>query len=100
MDVQRQGKAVFAGIQGGKDNEAEYSFSIDPTKTPKTIDFTLENPAIEAKDRMQFGIYELKDGKLTLCITDGGKKAEDRPKKFDISDDGVLLLKLERQAKK
>jgi uncharacterized protein (TIGR03067 family) len=63
--------------------EIKVSFTIDPNKVPRQIDFTfLSGPN---KGEKCAGVYELKDNKgLNLCMVDPGSKA-DRPKDFSYS---------------
>jgi uncharacterized protein (TIGR03067 family) len=92
--------AVFSNKEFmGKD--PAYTYGIDPSKTPKAIDFTYVGPAQELKGAKQFGIYKLEKGKLTLCLTGSPTAAEqDRPKEFAVKDGAGILLELERPAKK
>ena len=62
------GKATFSDKVEGKD--AEYTYSIDPSRTPKEIDLTPVGPEPEHKGFKKFGIYKLEKDKLTLCVTD------------------------------
>jgi uncharacterized protein (TIGR03067 family) len=89
-----EGKAVFAHRERG--DEARYSYTIDPSKKPKTIDITYEEPSAALKNTKQFGIYKIEKSELTLCVTGIGTKEKDRPKDFTTKAEGVLLLKLER----
>jgi uncharacterized protein (TIGR03067 family) len=95
------GKAVFSAREfEGRD--AEYSYSLDPSQSPKAITLTYVGPSAELKDFHQLGIYKLEKEKLTLCLT-GPQKAvnnDDRPKEFEIKEKAVILLVLQRPAKK
>jgi uncharacterized protein (TIGR03067 family) len=93
------GKATFSLKVEGKD--AEHTYSIDPSRTPKEIDLTYVGPEAGLKGFKQFGIYKLEKDKLTLCLT-GDPKAtkEDRPKDFEVKDGAGLVLEMERAAKK
>jgi uncharacterized protein (TIGR03067 family) len=89
-----EGKAVFS-VDG---TDVDYAYSIDPSKSPKTIDLTIGSE--ELKGKMQFGIYKLEKGKLTFCLTAPDWKKEDRPKEFAVKDNASILVEMERPAKK
>jgi uncharacterized protein (TIGR03067 family) len=76
------GDAVFKG-----------KFTTDATKEPKQVDLTPELTT-------NYGIYEIKDNKLTLCWVYSGRK-EDRPKEFNSTEDnGATLVTLIRVPEK
>jgi uncharacterized protein (TIGR03067 family) len=54
-----------------------WTVSVDPAKSPKTIDLTMTN---DGKKQSRLGIYELKDNDLKVSWAKDGK---DRPTKFD-----------------
>jgi uncharacterized protein (TIGR03067 family) len=63
-----------AGVGGGGDRvEAEGTYELDPSKTPKWIDIT-------GKDRKVLGIYRLDGDKLTICLNEHADG--DRPTRF------------------
>lgn len=65
---------------------------IDPTSSPKTIDYEADSP-VEAY-RTQSGIYILADDTFIECVSVGGK---DRPKEFAAKEgSGYTLLKFKR----
>jgi uncharacterized protein (TIGR03067 family) len=68
---------------------------IDPTKTPKTIDFTpTEGPN---KDKTSLGIYELSGDTRKLCYAPPGK---DRPTEFSArAGTGFVLVQFKREKK-
>lgn len=68
---------------------------IDPTKTPKTLDFT---PTVgDAKGQLFLGIYELGEKNRTMCFAPSGK---DRPTEFSSSAGSErILLTFERESK-
>jgi uncharacterized protein (TIGR03067 family) len=70
--------------------------SFDPTKKPKTIDFTQTEG--EGKGNLYLGIYELEENARKLCFAPPGK---DRPTEF-ISMPGSehVLVKFEREKAK
>jgi uncharacterized protein (TIGR03067 family) len=90
------GKAVFSlKVFQGKD--WEYTYRVDPSKTPKIIDFTYVGPYDQFKGLKQLGIYKLEKGKLTLCLAEAHK---DRPKVFAVKGEDRTLLELERRTTK
>jgi uncharacterized protein (TIGR03067 family) len=58
--------------------EEKGTLKLDPTKSPKTIDFAIKEGMSEGET--QLGIYKLDDDTLTLCLADPGDK--ERPKEF------------------
>jgi uncharacterized protein (TIGR03067 family) len=68
----------------GKENE-NGTVTIDPTKTPKTIDLTI----LEGSDKgkKQFGLYELKGDELKIALAEPGK---DRP--ADLAGKGAAVV--------
>lgn len=70
--------------------------TIDPTKKPKTIDFTPTEG--EAKGKLHLGIYELGEKTRKLCFAPPGKK---RPTEFtSTSDSEHILVTFEREKAK
>ena len=66
----------WTGVSTG---DVKVSFTVDPTKSPKEIDFTfLDGPHKGEKCR---GVYKLKGGSLWVCLEDPGSKAG-RPTDF------------------
>jgi RNA polymerase sigma factor (sigma-70 family) len=68
-----------------------------PGRTPKEIDVTALTGPEEVKGKTLFGIYELKDDKLTLCcpiepIKDSQPTEKGRPKEFKSSDTTTLAV--------
>jgi uncharacterized protein (TIGR03067 family) len=68
--------------------------SVDPTKTPKTIDNVHETGV--HKGKKQFGIYKLEGDKWIVCMTAPGAAQSDRPKSFDTKDTGNVVFIFER----
>jgi uncharacterized protein (TIGR03067 family) len=63
------------------------SFTLDPTKKPKAIDFlTLTG---EEKDKKRLGIYELDGDNLKFCVDE---KGEARPADFKTKESGILVI--------
>jgi uncharacterized protein (TIGR03067 family) len=68
---------------------------LDPSKNPKTIDFTVTDG--EGKGTLQLGIYELKGDTLTTCVDPQGKQ---RPREFQTTaDSGYFLVVMHRERK-
>jgi uncharacterized protein (TIGR03067 family) len=79
-------KVAGKGIRLGKGNETAYK--IDPTVTPKTIDFVHEDGTVIP------GIYEIRENKVKIC--NNGPKAG-RPKDFESkANSGTVLIELYR----
>jgi uncharacterized protein (TIGR03067 family) len=62
------------------DKEEKASFTVDPGKSPRTIDNTHESG--DHKGKKQYGIYTLDGDKWTVCMTAPGTDAKERPKDF------------------
>lgn len=92
-EIQKTWKWVIQGqeitwTRGG--NEArKLSFTVDPGKTPKQIDFTfLDGPDKGQKCR---GIYEFERNGLWICMTEPGANVP-RPEKMAMSSDSETAL--------
>ena len=73
--------------------ESGGTYQIDPNKTPKAIDYTLDSGPNKGKQLT--GIYALEGDRLKLCGSDPGKP---RPKEFVTkTDSGHLLFVLARE---
>ncbi len=71
----------------------EGSYTIDASKTPKTIDFDIKKGPKEGK--RQLGIYKIEGDKITLVMTQAGSTT--RPKAFKAeSGDSLVEVVLER----
>jgi uncharacterized protein (TIGR03067 family) len=71
----------------------EGNYTLDPSKTPKTIDLDIKTGMDQGKK--QLGIYKIEDGKLTVIVAASGSK--DRPKTFQPAEgDDVIEFVLER----
>ena len=70
--------------------------TIDPTKKPKTIDFTITEG--EGKGNQHLGIYELGEKTRKLCFASPGKE---RPTEFSSAPgSGQILVTFEREKAK
>ncbi|MBI3410190.1 MAG: TIGR03067 domain-containing protein [Planctomycetes bacterium] len=93
-------EAVVKGDQitlRAKDNVVlELRIKIDPTKKPKTIDFT--HLAGEDKGKTELGIYNLEGDTLRFCIDESGKN---RPTEFKSTPEtNLVILKRKSELKK
>jgi uncharacterized protein (TIGR03067 family) len=71
----------------------EGSYTIDASKTPRTIDFDIKKGHDEGKK--QLGIYKLEGDKLTLVLTEPGSTT--RPKSFKAeAGDSLVEVVLQR----
>lgn len=59
----------------------EVTFQIDPTKTPKAMDWTYSRPE-RLKGKTRRGIYRLEGDTLTICFNISADR-EERPSKFE-----------------
>ena len=70
-------------------------FSIDPTKKPKAVDYTMtEGPT---KGKIHLGIYELDGDTVKFCFAAPGK---DRPTEFTAKEGSQRTLSVWRRDKK
>ena len=71
---------------------------LNPAASPKEVDVTIRDE-VEKDEKVVTtkGIYQLKDRRLTLCIS-LPESTKDRPKTFDVGKK-VLLIELEKLAK-
>ncbi len=77
------------------DRKIEMTFKIDPSKNPKTIDFTLVQGDEKA---VTLGIYELKDDTFKMCRTaEAGQK---RPTEFSAKEGSGMVLAVYKREKK
>ena len=77
-----------------RDGETMATFTIDPVKSPKTLDMVLESGAFMGKK--QYAIYKLEGDKLTIFAAPPGSAATDRPRDFKARDAEARLLIFER----
>src|SRR5262245_34991990 len=71
------GKAIGRSPQG----EYQATITVDPQKSPKTIDNLHQSGAQRGKK--QYGIYNLEGDKWTVCMTLPWVPERDRPQGFD-----------------
>jgi uncharacterized protein (TIGR03067 family) len=70
-------------------------FTIDPTKKPKTIDYTMTGGP--TKGKTQLGIYELAGDKVKFCFAAPGKA---RPADFSTKEGSGRTLSVWKRARK
>lgn len=95
----RTAKMVFSDTKytfTASDVEEKGTIKLDPTKTPGHLDLSiLEGPQQGMK---QFGLYEIRDGVLRICVSMPGKE---RPKKIESpAGEELLLLEFKKEEKK
>lgn len=80
----------------GRSPASEYqaTITVDPTKSPRTIDNLHESGA--QKGKKQYGIYKLDGDKWTVCMTRPGVAEADRPKDFATKDTANVVFVFER----
>ena len=65
------------------------TITVDAKKSPKWLTLASSEPKGPFKGRTMPGIYEFKDGKLTVCLN---SEKDDRPAKFDAPEKTPLML--------
>jgi len=100
---------IYKDLFSVRQNEipvVQYSIKLDPTKTPKAIDFTVRPPESKDKKDTKFkivtdpGIYSFEKGLLKLVIDEKGKG---RPTAFEGKETAtcsVMVLKRKSTAEK
>jgi uncharacterized protein (TIGR03067 family) len=88
--IGEQGKAIGHMPLG----EYQATITVDPRKSPKTMDNRHESGA--DKGKKQYGIYRLEGDKLTVCMTRPGAAATDRPKDFNSKGSTGVVFVFER----
>jgi uncharacterized protein (TIGR03067 family) len=73
----------------------EAQFSVDPSKKPKTIDYTMTGGP--TKGKQQLGIYELDGDQVKFCFASPGK---DRPADFSTAPGSDRTLSVWKRDKK
>jgi uncharacterized protein (TIGR03067 family) len=84
------GKSIAKTPQG----EEQARITVDPKKSPKTIDNLRESGALKGKK--QYGIYKLDGDKWTVCMTRPGVAEGDRPTDFATKDTANVVFVFER----
>jgi uncharacterized protein (TIGR03067 family) len=69
-------------VTGNAAFEEEGEYTIDASKTPKTIDFDIKKGQEAGKH--QLGIYKIEDKKLTIIVAEAGEK--ERPTSFTLKE--------------
>ena len=88
-------KFTITVVQG---DAREFTFKLDPTKKPATIDLTALNGPY--KDKVAKGIYRLEKDTLTLCLPAKAGDRDQRPSEFTSDkESGTLLITLKKLAK-
>lgn len=77
------------------EEKTEYTFAVDPTKAPKTLDVIEEK---DGKKSVALCLYELDGDTLKICRPAPPSRLEPRPAKF-ASGDGNALMTLKREKK-
>jgi uncharacterized protein (TIGR03067 family) len=109
VEFTRQGRAFDAeSLDGAKavvkgntftltiDRRAdETTFTLDPTTSPATINFTKADPRFQG--RIMAGIFELEGGKLTVCCA---FEDAERPKEFKSPANSKTCLFVLQRVKK
>jgi len=72
----------------------QFTITIDPKKSPKTIDNLHETG--DQKGKKQYGIYKLDGDKWTVCMTMPGSAEKDRPKDFATKETTNVVFVFER----
>jgi uncharacterized protein (TIGR03067 family) len=88
--VAANGKSTGQSPQG----EYQATITVDPKKSPKTIDNLHESGA--QKGKKQYGIYKLEGDKWTVCMTRPGVAEGDRPKDFATKETANVVFVFER----
>jgi uncharacterized protein (TIGR03067 family) len=84
------------GKSTGRTPGGEFGFTItvDPRKSPRTIDNRHETG--EQTGKMQYGIYKREGDRLTVCVTPRGSPEADRPKEFATKETTNVVFVFER----
>lgn len=98
MSWEIEGDKIFVVDKPGEDRKEEMSFALDPSKSPKHIDLTALTGPAAVKGKAMRGIYELKDGKLTICLRPPEIADEGRPTEFKADKDSrAAMIVLEKE---
>lgn len=71
------------------------TIKLDPSKTPKTIDFTITEG--DTKGRVMLGVYKIDGDILKVCFDYEGKK---RPTEFNTTPETLTFLEIQKRSKK
>jgi len=91
-------RMVFKGntvsfVGEGNKGTVQGTYTVDPSKNPKTMDITLDNKGAKLITQ---AIYELDGDTLKLCHYLGGMASKERPKEF-VADKQTVLGILKRE---
>ena len=89
--VEASGKAAGRSPFGNY----EAKITVDPQKSPKTIENLHETGA--QKGEKQYGIYKLEGNKWTVCMTPPGSPNPSLPKSFKTTGTSNAVIIFERQ---
>jgi uncharacterized protein (TIGR03067 family) len=87
-------KGITATFKGDKvtvkfgDKAMEATYTVDPTKKPKTMDVTAK---MGDKKETLLMVYELDGDTLTVSHFDGEMATKERPKNFEATKDTVVV---------
>jgi len=94
------GKLIFQGekyaFRSGRDTIEQGTFTVDPSKTPKTIDFISKSSGL-SEGGSRLGIYDLQENGLKVCIAELNKE---RPTEFATTVGSGLELKTYKRVPK
>jgi uncharacterized protein (TIGR03067 family) len=88
--VGADGKSTGQTPQG----EFRFTMTVNPSKSPKTIENLHESGAEQGKK--QYGIYKLEGDRFTVCMTRAGSAESARPKDFATKDTTNVVFVFER----
>ncbi len=92
--VGADGKSTSQSFQG----EYDATITVDPRKSPKTIDNLHVSGA--QKGKKQYGIYKLEGDRWTVCMTQPGVEEGARPKDFTTKGSLNVVFVFERSKEK
>lgn len=78
-------------------NTDKGTITLDAAKSPKQITLASSEKAGPFKGRTMPGLYEFKDGQLTVCLN---SETDDRPAKFEAPEKTPLMLFVFKPEKK
>jgi uncharacterized protein (TIGR03067 family) len=85
-------KGKSTGQMGKREYQSQ--LSVDPKKSPKTIDNLHESGLF--KGQKQVGIYKIEGGKWIVCMSAPGVAEGDRPKTFETKGTGNRVFTFEK----